>query len=176
MVNAHIKLVASKFYPHDNALLVGQVALDWNQLHLIVYCLFVGFTGMKPHIASAVFYSQRADAGQRDMTRDAALARLAENAGEPNYDAMQVRIRSLFKKIGVAAGQRNAAIHGAILFDEAGNCTPDPFNPPKADTPKLDWHRAPSEYLKTLDEIALEAVDLFNDAASLLEWPPEVLV
>jgi hypothetical protein len=152
---------------------VGDIALTWNAMHVAIFYIFAALTGLDKNLASAVFYTLKADSAQRDITKAAAMVRLSENA--PAEADLRQKIKDLLRDIGKFAGPRNGAVHAAIVWDGSGTARVNPFNPAPTDSPRRGlFHRLNLE-AANLDRLAERAADIFNETAELLELPPEFL-
>jgi hypothetical protein len=89
----------------DQATLIGQVVLEWNHMHDMIFHSFWQLSGMSREQAQAVFYALKADSAQRDITAALAKVRLSE------YPDLQATFLTLIKQAGQLNGERNAAIH-----------------------------------------------------------------
>jgi hypothetical protein len=98
----------------EHAALIGRVAIAWNDLNYILSYLFQIFTGMPKDRATAIYFTPKSDATQREL-----LMAAAKIALEP-YPEIWQAFKSSFDKIKSFAGERNAAIHTswAVTFPE----------------------------------------------------------
>ena len=149
---------------------IGKVAMEWNAAHIVVFGLFVGFTGLPKEMAAEIFYALKADSAQRDITKAAALSALRSNNGS---DELIEKVTKVFNDIGRLAGDRNKTVHAGFSVDADGYGRFDPYHP------KTEYRQKLLSRLQNDEEILLritdDIVDLFNEAAEFLEWPEELL-
>jgi hypothetical protein len=92
------------------AALIGRVTMYWNDLQYSILSLFEVVLGTPDQITSAVFFSLKSDAAQRDMVQAVFATRFASDP------KLVTNLGKLMERIGKASGERNAAIHTAWSY------------------------------------------------------------
>jgi hypothetical protein len=90
---------------NEHAVLIGRVAIAWNDLSDVLGRLFEALTGMTAEMARAVLFSNPSDRAQRLMVASAAAIILADNG------PLRERLMRSIKEVDALAAERNAAIH-----------------------------------------------------------------
>ncbi|MEQ1942262.1 hypothetical protein ABMA32_07545 [Mesorhizobium sp. VNQ89] len=102
---------------------LGHVTITYNEAQAFVLSIFINLSGAERHVARAMFFSIKSDAGQRDMTIAMARARMldADPVESDNLKSVIAAIEGLSK----LAGERNAAIHTMWYLDSEDGASPD---------------------------------------------------
>lgn len=180
MESAHISI--DRNVPNSPfAVEIGQLALNWNSMHAIIFLLFQGLTGMPRSMAAAIYFAVKSDAAKRAMTRAAAVSILAiSNVAELSEKdsvekgEMLARIKTALIKIDALRDARNGAVHGAILLDRRGYMMVDPFFT-DMDKNQFTLFGRLQAGEDMLGDVVEQVVTIFNDCAKLLSWPPELV-
>lgn len=88
-----------------NALVIGQITMQWTTVQVAISYLFRRLSGLDPTRADAIFFCIKSDTTQREMT----LA-LARKVLTPLPELLE-KLEKTFDKIGRYSGERNAAAH-----------------------------------------------------------------
>lgn len=89
----------------EHAVLIGRVAIAWNDLNFILSYLFEQFTGMSKEKSDAIYFLPKSDGTQRQM-----LSAVAQVALRPYPDILS-SFNECMKRINSFAGECNAAMH-----------------------------------------------------------------
>jgi hypothetical protein len=104
---------------------LGHVTIKYNEAQAFVLHIFINLSGAERHVARAMFFSMKSDAGQRDMTIAMARSLMVDDDYKETAECKQVV--SAIEGLSKLAGERNAAIHTMWYLDSesVGDSPPD---------------------------------------------------
>lgn len=102
---------------------LGHVTIKYNEAQAFVLNIFINLSGAERHVARAMFFSIKSDAGQREMTIAMARALMVDDDDAETDECR--RVVSAIEALSKLAGERNAAIHTMWYLDSEDGETPD---------------------------------------------------
>jgi hypothetical protein len=141
-----------------NALVIGQITMQWTTLQVAISHLFRRLSGLDHIRADAIFFCIKSDTTQREMT----LA-LARKVLAPLPELLE-KLEKTFDRIGRYSGERNAAAHAMwVVKLPEGVVMPHPASSQHRRLKVQDHKKQFDRLLSNLGSVFRELMDLAKE-------------